>query len=400
VTDAGKAAKTAMALYSGVWSELTHYEVDVDGAALTKRNSVKLPDGIQYAWPHPSQKFLYVSSSSGGPGMSGNSHHLSAFRIDASGALHPHGAPHALRWRPVHNSVDIAGDYVLVAYNDPSGLSVHRIETDGTIGEEVRQPADLDAGIYGHQIRATPSNRSVILVARGNNATAAKPEDPGALKVYAYKDGRLTNLASVAPGAGLGFGPRHLDFHPTGPWVYVSIERQNQLYVYRLAPDGAVSPEPLFIKDTLAAPTGRRSTAGPIHVHPNGQFVYLTNRSGWTSSPPPGHEVFEGKRVLPSHDSNIAVFAIDQTTGEPTLIQTVDPQGAHTRTFSLDPTGRILVAGNLVPIAVREGTRITVLPAGLAVFRVGPDGRLDFVRKYDVGTGEHAQWWTGMVALP
>src|SRR5262245_36059307 len=79
-----------MAFYSGVGTDFTHYEVDVDGAALTKRSTVKLPGGVQYAWPHPSKKFLYVTSSTGGPGMSGNSHHVMVFRVDASGALQPH----------------------------------------------------------------------------------------------------------------------------------------------------------------------------------------------------------------------------------------------------------------------------------------------------------------------
>ncbi len=45
-----------MALYSGVGTEFTHYDVDVDGTALTKRASVTLPDGTQYAWPHPSRR--------------------------------------------------------------------------------------------------------------------------------------------------------------------------------------------------------------------------------------------------------------------------------------------------------------------------------------------------------
>ena len=75
-----------MALYSGVGTEFTHYDVDVEGAALIRRGSVKLPSGTQYAWPHPNRKFLYVSSSSGGPGMAGNSHHVMAFQIDPSGA--------------------------------------------------------------------------------------------------------------------------------------------------------------------------------------------------------------------------------------------------------------------------------------------------------------------------
>jgi 6-phosphogluconolactonase len=387
-----------MALYSGVGTEFTHYDVDVDGAVLTKRASVKLPDGTQYAWPHPSRKFLYVTSSSGGPGTSGNSHHVTAFRIDPSGALTPHGEPVALAHRPIHSSVDRSGEYVLIAYNSPSSVSVHRIKADGMIGEAVSQKAGLDCGIYAHQILAAPGNQSVLLVARGNNATPTTPEDPGGLRVFGFKDGVLTHKASVAPGTGHGFGPRHLDFHPTQPWVFVSIERQNQIFVYRLTPDGGLSPEPLFVKSTILGTDKHTSTAGPIHVHPNGRFVYLTNRAGVT--PTANQERFEGRPVFNSNDSSIAVYSINQQTGEPTLIETAYAQGAHTRTFSFDASGSILVAGSLVPIAVRQGDKVNMIPAALSVFRVGQDGKLTFVRKYDVDTGTNlTQWWSGMVPM-
>src|SRR6267143_4518684 len=88
---AGKAA-----LYSSVGPVLTHYEVDVEAAALTKRASVTLPANVQYAWPHASRKYIYVASSSSAPGTgpAGTDHHASAFRIDpVSGALAPHGKP-------------------------------------------------------------------------------------------------------------------------------------------------------------------------------------------------------------------------------------------------------------------------------------------------------------------
>jgi 6-phosphogluconolactonase (cycloisomerase 2 family) len=387
-----------MALYSGVGTEFTHYDVDVEGAALTKRGSVKLPDSTQYAWPHPSRKFLYVTSSSGGPGTSGNSHHVTAFRIDPSGALTPHGEPVALAHRPIHNSVDRSGNYLLVAYNSPSSVSVHHIKADGMIGEAVPQKAGLDCGIYAHQILASPGNQSVLLVTRGNNATPTTPEDPGGLRVFGFKDGLLTHKASIAPGTGLGFGPRHLDFHPTQPWVFVSIERQNQIYVYRLTPDGGLSPEPLFVKSSILGADKHTTSAGPIHVHPNGRFVYLTNRAGVT--PKAGQERFEGRPVFNSNDSSIAVYAIDQQTGEPTLIENAYAEGAHTRTFSFDASGRILVAGSLVPIAVRQGDKVNVIPAALSVFRVGQDGKLTFVRKYDIDTGTNlTQWWSGMVPM-
>ena len=90
-------------------------------------------------------------------------------------------------------------------------MTVHPLGPDGAIGEEIKQAARLDGGIFAHQIRMMPSNKALVLVTRGNNATATKAEDPGALKVKALKNGQLTDIASIAPGAGYGFGPRHVD---------------------------------------------------------------------------------------------------------------------------------------------------------------------------------------------
>jgi 6-phosphogluconolactonase len=389
----GEDLKGKTVLYASIGPVLTVF--DLDGDALVKRSSVTLPANVQYAWPHPSRKYFYVVSSNGGPGAAGDKHFASALRIDpASGALSPHGQPQMLSARPIHTSVDQAGRFLLIAYNDPSSVTVHHINTDGTIGESVPQPIKLDTGIYAHQIRAVPSNQMVTLVTRGNNAEAGKPEDPGAIKTFGFKDGILTPLASIAPGNGLGFGPRHLDFHPTKPWVFVSIERQSKLYVYTLDDATGLSREPLFVKSTLSDPkTKFPQGAGPIHMHPNGRFVYQTNRASALTD-------FDGQKVFAGGENSVAVFAIDQTTGEPTLIQNIDGRGVQLRTFGIDPSGSMLVAASVVPIQVREGFRVGTLTAGLMVYRVGSDGRLDFARKYDVeATNQNQQFWSGMVTL-
>jgi 6-phosphogluconolactonase (cycloisomerase 2 family) len=395
-TRAGAAPRGPTVLYSAVGEVMTRYEVDVSGFALTRRESVKLPANIQYVWPHPSRQYLYVTSSSSGPGASGlvgTQHHLSAFRILPGGALQPHGEARALPSRPIHNSLDATGSYALTAYNNPSAVTVHRVNRDGTLGEEVRQPHKPDAGIFAHQVLAMPSNRAVILVARGNDAVAKKPEDPGALKIYRFDEGVLTNLATVAPNGGQGYGPRHLDFHPAQPWVYVSVERQNKLHVYRR--DGnTLAGAPMYSRDTLAEPHNERprQLGGAIRVHPGGRTVYTSNRADSTVE-------VEGRRVFRGGENSLAVFSIDPRSGEPTLIQHADTRGIHVRTFSIDPSGRMLVAASIMPLAVRDGSRIVDVPAGLMVFRIGGDGKLDFVRKYDLETGGKTQFWSGMIAL-
>jgi 6-phosphogluconolactonase (cycloisomerase 2 family) len=89
-----------------------------------------------------------------------------------------------------------------------------------------------------------------------------KPEDPGALKVFDYKNGVLTNEVSIAPNGGKEFGPRHLDFHPTKPWMYVSIETQNKMYMFRME-DGRINPEIAYRAETLAEPNNME--AGSRH---------------------------------------------------------------------------------------------------------------------------------------
>ena len=99
-----------VALYSAVDEELTHYEVDVAGAALVRRKSVKTPANIQYAWPHPSRRFLYAATSNRGAGLKADFNHIGAYRIDpASGELTQHGEPQVLPHRAVHICVDATG---------------------------------------------------------------------------------------------------------------------------------------------------------------------------------------------------------------------------------------------------------------------------------------------------
>jgi 6-phosphogluconolactonase len=49
---------------------------------------------------------------------------------------------------------------------------------------------------------------------------------------------------------------------------------------------------------------------------------------------------------------------------------------------------------------VREGSDIKTIPAAIGVFRIGSDGKLEFVRKYDIdATAQKQQFWAGMVTL-
>jgi 6-phosphogluconolactonase len=198
---------------------------------------------------------------------------------------------------------------------------------------------------------------------------------------------------SIAPNGGKEFGPRHLDFHPTKPWIYVSIETQNKMYMFRME-ESRINPEVVYRAQTLAEPNNirARQAAGTVHVHPNGRFVYGANRAEATTE-------FQGQQVFKGGENSIVVYSINQSTGEPTPVQHIETQKIHPRTFHIDPSGRLLVAEHNLPANVRDGDAIKTVPAGLSVFRMGDDGKLTFVRKYDVDVGDKTMFWMGMVPL-
>jgi 6-phosphogluconolactonase len=135
-----------------------------------------------------------------------------------------------------------------------------------------------------------------------------------------------------------------------------------------------------------------RQAAGTVHVHPSGRFVYGVNRADTTTA-------FAGQPVFGGGENTIATYVINQETGEPTLIDHAETPGIRCRTFHIDPSGRLLVAAHIRPLLIREGAGVRQMPACLSVFRIGHDGKLDFVRKYDDDVGNHTMFWMGMVQL-
>jgi hypothetical protein len=108
---------------------------------------------------------------------------------------------------------------------------------------------------------------------------------------------------------------------------------------------------------------------------------------------------FEGKQVFGGGENSLAVFALDPASGEPKLVQHVDTQGFHPRTFHIDPSGRLLVVAHIAGMQVRDGSNVRTVPANLSVFRIEGDGKLSYMRKYDVDVGNSFMWWMGLVPL-
>ncbi|CAN5491528.1 hypothetical protein BH09PSE5_BH09PSE5_34040 [soil metagenome] len=386
-------------IIAGIGARLVRWRLDPKTRGLHELGSLDLPAAIQYAWPHPSGRWLYVASSDGGgrSGPTGKRHHITTCAMRRDGSVVQVGPALAVPSRPIHLTVDPDGAHVLAAFNQPAALRSYRIGKDASVTAEVRQPAAIDAGNYPHQVRVTPDGQHVLSTALGQNPAAGRVEDPGSIRLFAYADGKLKSEQLVAPGGGYGFGPRHLDIHPNGRWVYVSVERQNRLDIFELAA-GRLSAVPKFSVPLLSRPQvgagvgSMKQISGAIHVHPNGRFLYCVNRASDVTD-------FNGVPVFAGGENTLAVFAIDAESGRIELLQHADTGGFHCRAFTIDPTESLLCAAHITGMNLRSGDRVEATPPRLSVFDIADDGRLTLDRSHDIATGGASMFWLGMPHL-
>jgi len=395
-------ASSPVVIYASAGKLLRVYALDMKTGALEVRQTLPaLENDVHYVAVHPNRKYLYVSCSELPPPE--NRPYVNvihAFSIDGrTGALTTIGATYTSPLsRAIHISVDNTGSYLLMAHNFAESVSALHLNADGTLGEPVKQPEERQhLGFLVHQIRVDPSNRWVFVPVRGSDAKAAtggdkqpaEPEKLGHLAIFDFHDGVLQKHAVMDYPSGLG--PRHLDFHPSKPWVYLALERGSRLLTYKHE-NGVLTQ--LFDTTTLRDPSAMSIPStfqgvGPIQVHPSGKWVYVANRYPPSKMPPlPASHHGAG-------ENDVAVFSIDAATGEPKLIQNIDTHGMTPRTMTIDPTGHFLVVANQFEGIGVDGAKV---PPNLSVFGIGDDGRLTYVRTYDQTDGD--AWWVGAMALP
>jgi 6-phosphogluconolactonase len=318
--------------------------LDSATGAFTLLQEVTGVDSPSFVALHPNGGFLYavnaVPEHDGRPGGS-----VSAFAIDpATGHLTPLNRQPAHGAGPCHVSVDPSGRWALAASYGSGSVVVLPIRSDGSLGpaSDVVQ----HAGASVHERQQGPHAHSLTLDPAGRFALVC---DLGLDQVLVYRldaeRGRLIAneppCARTAPGA----GPRHLDFHPTGRFVYVLGEITSTLTAY--AYDGAAGTlRELQSLSTLPAGWSGQNSTADVHVHPNGRFVYASNRG---------------------HDS-LAIFAIDPAAGTLSPLGHESTRGRTPRNFAIDRGGAFLFAANqdsdtIVTFAL-DGETGRLAPAG------------------------------------
>jgi 6-phosphogluconolactonase len=288
---------------------------------------------------HPDGKHLYAVNEIGE--FNGQkSGAISSFEIDRKtgklkflNQVSTHGAG------PCFVSLDKTNRFVLVANYDGGSVSTFQIEPDGSLSiargfvqhsgsglDKVRQEAP-----HAHWIATSPDNRFALVADLGLDDVL----------VYKFDDvqGKLTPNSPPYTQVKAGSGPRHLAFAPNGKFAYLITEMASTVVTFSYnAEKGTLTT--LQTLPNLPKDYNGLKEAAEIAVHPNGKFVYASNRGSANS---------------------IGAYKIDGAKGTLTPIGIFPTGGKIPRHFTIDPTGKFLIAANadsnnLVTLKIDETT--------------------------------------------
>jgi 6-phosphogluconolactonase len=295
------------------------YEFDADtGKLMPKGVAAETPDASWVA-VHPSGKFLYAANEAGKAST------VSSFAIDKkSGKLTLLNQMPPLGENPCFLSVDKTGKYVLVANYSSGTIAVFPILADGHLGEHTAMVKDQGAtgpnkerqeAAHAHWIETSPDNRFALVA------------DLGLDEVLVYKfDATSGTLAPNEPAFARlkgGSGPRHLAFHPNGRFVFVVSELSSTATSFAYDAKKGTLKE-IGTTSTLPHGFSGRNHVAEAAVHPNGKFLYVSNRG----------------------NDSLAILSIDVANGTLASASGIPTGGKVPRHFAIDPSGKYLLAEN------------------------------------------------------
>jgi 6-phosphogluconolactonase len=233
--------------------------------------------------------------------------------------------------------VEVAGDHLLAVNYMGGNLAVHRIEEDGTIGQQTDFIQYV--GFGPHETRQEAPHPHTIVKDPYSNFVFVSDLGTDHIHVYQLNSstGHLEKVVSQATKKGAG--PRHFAFHPTLPYLYVCQELQSTVAVYKWDREHP-SLEYTATYSTLPSSFNGENTTAEIKVTLSGDTLYCSNRG---------------------HDS-LAVFRVHEN-GMLSPLSHVSTKGKVPRHFNMLPTEDYLFVAN------QESDSIWL-------FRMGPDGEL------------------------
>lgn len=229
---------------------------------------------------------------------------------------------------PCYITIDKDGKHVITANYLGGNITVFDVGQNGMLNP-ASQVINFSGKGTDHERQEKPHLHYVNFSPDGKYLFA---NDLGTDKIYKFdvneKDTGNFLTIGTPPSFKVkdGSGPRHIDFHPNGKYIYLITELSGDIVAFNYD-KGNLSEIQSIKCDSLGA-----KGSADIHISPDGRFLYASNR-------------LKG--------DGIAIFSINQADG---LLTQVGYQhtGTHPRNFAITPNGKFLL------VASRDGGIIQI----------------------------------------
>ena len=271
---------------------------------------------------HPTLPILYAATSEKQQGeQTGPNGFVRAYQLDSrTGGLKLLGKASTGDNGTTHLEVSPTGEFVAVCHYSGEGTSLIPLDQDGQLIEEVSRIKHTGSSV--HQRQKSPHPHGVAIAHDGKYVCVADLGNDH-VEVFSVIEGRQLMPSSrwkAEPGA----GPRHVSFHPNGKWLYCINELDSTMVALDFNTQTGQLKE-LQTLSTLPKDFTQNNTTAEVVVHPNGKFLYGSNRG---------------------HNSTV-VYRIDEETGKLSLQGFESTRGDHPRFIGVNPTGSLLLAANM-----------------------------------------------------
>jgi len=309
----------------GLENPIVLCEMDLSTGAISKIDSFAGTKSASYIALSPDNKFLYsVNSESADP--ENMSQQVTSYSVDPeSGGLKLLNSQSSEGRGPCHISVHPSGKFVFTANYSSGTIAVFPVNEDGSLAEasDVEQhegttgpDEERQEAAHAHFIHADLQGRYVLAVDLGIDKVMNYVLDEGTGELEPNPN---KAFFETRPGA----GPRHLDFHPSGKFVYVLNELNGTLTACSYDSESGILEE-LNTLNNLPDDFSGFNKSAAVRVHPDGKFVYASNRGDMNS---------------------ITAFGILED-GSIEAVHIQDKGINFPRDFNIDPSGTFMLVGN------------------------------------------------------
>lgn len=308
------------------------YKLDFDSKTGSLTNlqlavATQSPSFITYS---PNRKFLYAVNES----LEG---FVTAYKIQENGLLKFLNKVNSNGKNPCHISLNKQGTKAVVSNYSGGSASIFNISRDGKL-QEASQIFNYNTEDKKSHAHSAQFFKDELFVA-----------DLGMNTLYQYKL-KNDNYELVSPGIVEmegNPGPRHFTITKNGLYIYIINEYGSSVTSLKRTNSGF---EQIDEDSTLDGNYTGKNSCADIHLSKNEVYLYGSNRG----------------------ENSIVVYKRNKADGTIEKIQSMPVQGDSPRNFTLDPTGKFLLAAN------QKSHNITI-------FKVEPTtGKLTFLSEVKV----------------